>query len=46
VNPDEVVATSADGVLSISLAKKPESKPRQIEVRVAAEAPKQVEAKV
>jgi HSP20 family protein len=46
VNPDEVAATSADGVLSISLAKKPESKPKQIEVRVAAEAPKQVEAKV
>ena len=42
VNPDEVAATSADGVLSISLAKKPESKPKQIEVQVAAEAPKQV----
>jgi HSP20 family protein len=45
VNPDEINATSADGVLSISLAKKPEAKPKQIQVQVAAEAPKQFEAK-
>ena len=45
VNSDEVAATSADGVLSISLAKKPEAKPKQIQVQVAADAPKQFEAK-
>jgi HSP20 family protein len=46
VSTDEIAATSNDGVLSISLAKKPEAKPRQIEVKIAAEAPKQVEARV
>jgi HSP20 family protein len=47
VNTEDVNAVTADGVLSISLAKKPEAKPKQIEVKVAsaAEAPKQVEAK-
>jgi len=45
VNPDEIHAASADGVLSISLAKKPEAKPKQIQVQVAADAPKQFEAK-
>jgi len=49
VNTDEVGATYADGVLSISLAKKPEAKPKQIEVKVIsgneAGTPKQVEAK-
>jgi HSP20 family protein len=46
VNTDEIQATSADGVLTISLAKRPEAKPKQIEVRVApaASEPKQVEA--
>jgi len=44
VNTDEIAATSNDGVLSISLAKKPEAKPRQIEVKIGAEQPKQVEA--
>jgi HSP20 family protein len=46
VNPDEVGAASADGVLTISLAKKPEAKPRHIQVQVADAAPRQVEAKV
>jgi len=32
-------------VLSISLAKKPEAKPKQIQVKVGADAPKQFEAK-
>ena len=49
VNTDEVSAVTADGVLSISLAKKPEAKPKQIEVKVASAneslTPKQVEAK-
>jgi len=45
VNTDEIAATTADGVLSISLAKKPEAKPKQIQVQVAADAPKQMEAK-
>ena len=47
VNTEEVSATSADGVLSISLAKKAEAKPKQIQVQVGAGAvePKQVEAK-
>ncbi len=46
VNTDEIQATSADGVLTISLAKRPEAKPKQIEVHVApaASEPKQVEA--
>jgi len=46
VNTEEVVAESADGVLSITLGKKPEAKPKQIQVQVkqAAETPKQVEA--
>ncbi len=46
VSTEDVAATSTDGVLSISLAKKPEAKPRQIEVKVtgSAEQPKQVEA--
>ena len=47
VNTEEVAALSTDGVLSITLAKKPEAKPKQIEVKIApaAEAQKQVEAK-
>ncbi len=44
-----VGAVTADGVLSITLARKPEAKPKQIEVKVASapavETPKQVEAK-
>jgi HSP20 family protein len=46
VDTEQVTATSQDGVLSISLAKKPEAKPKQIAVQIApagAEA-KQVEA--
>jgi HSP20 family protein len=43
VNTDEVNAQTADGVLTISLAKKPEAKPKQITVQVAGEA-RQVEA--
>jgi HSP20 family protein len=35
VDPEQVSATSKDGVLSISLAKKPEAKPRQIAVQIA-----------
>jgi HSP20 family protein len=51
VNTDEVSATSQDGVLSISLSKKPEAKPKQIEVKVGgapanAASAKQVEATV
>jgi HSP20 family protein len=47
VNTEEVSATSADGVLSISLAKKAEAKPKQIQVQVgqAGTEPKQMEAK-
>jgi HSP20 family protein len=49
VSTDEIAAVSTDGVLSISLAKKPEAKPKQIEVKVAGSqaetAPRQVEAK-
>ncbi len=47
VSAEGVEATSADGVLSISLAKKPEAQPKQIQVKVGAgaAAPKQVEAK-
>ena len=45
VNTEDVVASSADGVLSLTLNKKPEATPKQIQVKVAkAEAPKQVEA--
>jgi len=46
VNTDEISATSQDGVLTISLAKKPEAKPKQIAVQVApaASGQKQVEA--
>ena len=48
VSTEDVAAVSADGVLNISLAKKPEAKPKQITVRVASgannSAPKQVEA--
>ena len=45
VNTEKVEATSADGVVSISFAKKAEAQPKQIQVQVApaAEA-KQVEA--
>ena len=34
VNPEAVEATSTDGVLRISLAKKPEAQPKQIQVQV------------
>jgi HSP20 family protein len=46
VDVDHVDAQAVDGVLSISFAKKPEAKPKQIEVKAgpAAEAAKQVEA--
>ena len=45
VNTEDVAASSADGVLSLTLAKKPEAAPKQIRVQVAkVEAPKQVEA--
>jgi HSP20 family protein len=47
VDTETVDATTADGVLTLSLAKKPEAKPKQIEVKAApaeANAPKQVEA--
>lgn len=46
VDAESVEATTADGVLSLTLAKKPEAKPKQITVKAApvAEAPKQVEA--
>jgi HSP20 family protein len=46
VNPEQITATSADGVLSISLSKRPEAKPRQIAVQIAPQATdhKQVEA--
>lgn len=46
VNTEKVEATSADGVLSISFAKKPEAQPKQIQVQVAPAAQKQVEAGV
>jgi len=48
VNTEDISATTVDGVLSISLAKKPEAKPKQIEVKVGSstETPKQVEASV
>lgn len=47
VDVDNIVAEAADGVLNISLAKKPEAKPKQIEVKVGAAGPRgpqQVEA--
>jgi len=46
VNTEDISASAVDGVLSISLAKKPEAKPKQIQVQVgqSAEAPKQMEA--
>jgi HSP20 family protein len=47
VNTEDIKATSEDGVLSISLAKKSEAQPKQIQVQVGpgTAAPKQVEAK-
>ena len=47
VNTEKVEAASAEGVLSISFAKKPESQPKQIQVQIAPTAAqsKQVEAK-
>lgn len=49
VNTEEIQAITTDGVLSISLAKKPESQPKQIQVQVGQGSPehkehKQVEA--
>jgi HSP20 family protein len=44
VNTEKVDATSADGVVSISFAKKAEAQPKQIQVQVAPAAQKQVEA--
>jgi HSP20 family protein len=46
VNTDNVQATTEHGVLTLSLAKKAEATPKQIQVKAApvAEAPKQVEA--
>ena len=47
VDTESIDATSTDGVLNISLAKKPEAKPKQIEVKVGGPqtgAGKQVEA--
>jgi HSP20 family protein len=45
VDTDQIMATSTDGVLSISLAKKPEAKPKQITVQVTpANDARQVEA--
>ena len=48
VDTDSIDAQSADGVLTISLAKKPEAKPKQITVKAGsnsgAQQPKQVEA--
>ena len=45
VDTDSIDAQTADGVLTISLAKKPEAKPKQITVKTgnASAAPKQVE---
>ncbi|MGC9199020.1 MAG: Hsp20/alpha crystallin family protein [Acidobacteriaceae bacterium] len=45
VDTEKVDATSADGVLSISFAKKPEAQPKQIQVQVAPSTQKHVEAK-
>jgi len=46
VDTESIDAQTADGVLTISLAKKPESKPKQITVKAAVSAPaaKQVDA--
>jgi HSP20 family protein len=46
VDTETIEAQSADGVLTITLAKKPEAKPKQIEVKVGqgGSAPRQVEA--
>jgi HSP20 family protein len=46
VDTDNIAATTQDGVLCLSLAKKPEAKPKQIEVKIAPAATehKQVEA--
>jgi HSP20 family protein len=44
VNTDDVKAVTVDGVLSISLAKKPESQPKQIQVQVGS-GPEQKEHK-
>jgi HSP20 family protein len=44
VNTEKVEATSADGVVNISFAKKAEAQPKQIQVQVAPAAQKQVEA--
>jgi HSP20 family protein len=46
VDTESIEASTADGVLTLALAKKPEAKPRQIEVKVgqAAAATRQVEA--
>ena len=45
LNTEQVEASSADGVLSISFAKKPEAQPKQIQIQVTPVAQKQVEAK-
>ncbi len=45
VNTEKVDATSAEGVLNITFAKKPEAQPKQIQVQVAPAEHKQVEAK-
>lgn len=46
VDTDSIDAQSADGVLTVSLAKKPEAKPKQITVKAGSNSqqPKQVEA--
>ena len=45
VSTDDISAVTADGVLSLTFARKPEAKPKQIEVKVASGSePKQVEA--
>jgi HSP20 family protein len=47
VDTDSVAAATADGVLSLALSKKPEAKPKQIEIKVASASstPRQVESK-
>lgn len=44
VSTEDVAATSQDGVLSVTLNRKPEAKPRQIEVKATAVPSRQVEA--
>ena len=46
VSTEDISAVTADGVLSLTFARKPEAKPKQIEVKVAeaSQQPKQVEA--